>query len=138
PCSACSKIFVGDIYGDHAVSCAGIKHRHNVVRDTLIDIYYRSGISIGKEVDIELDGRVSSSLTQTGMVDFGPGRILINAAQRKHNKYMDKCASIKYEFLQFLFSSLGELEANAVALLKRIQKFSMILNIGARAAAHIF
>ncbi|GKE26739.1 hypothetical protein Tco_1442123 [Tanacetum coccineum] len=48
-------VFVGDIYGDHDVSCAdviGIKHRHNVVRDTLVDICYRSGISVGKEVDI--------------------------------------------------------------------------------------
>ncbi|GKF04000.1 hypothetical protein Tco_0034668 [Tanacetum coccineum] len=59
PCSACSKVFVGDIYGDHVVSCAGIigiKHRHNVLRDTLVDICYRSRISAGKEVDIGLDG----------------------------------------------------------------------------------
>ncbi|GJX33730.1 hypothetical protein Tco_0245287 [Tanacetum coccineum] len=51
----------GDIYGDHVVSCAGIvgiKHRHNVVRDTLVDIFFRSRISTGKEVDIGLsDGR---------------------------------------------------------------------------------
>ena len=41
PCSACSRVFPGDIFGDHAVSCAGIvgiKHRHNVVRDTLVDV----------------------------------------------------------------------------------------------------
>ncbi|GKC73920.1 hypothetical protein Tco_1119803 [Tanacetum coccineum] len=59
PCSACSKVFTWDIYGDHAVSCAsiiGIKHRHNVVRDTLADICFRSGISAGKEVDIGLGG----------------------------------------------------------------------------------
>ncbi|GJZ53301.1 hypothetical protein Tco_0608186 [Tanacetum coccineum] len=46
----------GDVYGDHAVSCAGvigIKHRRNIVRDTLIDICSRSGISAGKEVDID-------------------------------------------------------------------------------------
>ncbi|GKF29347.1 hypothetical protein Tco_0095689, partial [Tanacetum coccineum] len=57
PCSACSKVFTGDIYGDHVVSCVGIigiKHRHNVVRDTLVDICFRSGISAGKEVDIDL------------------------------------------------------------------------------------
>ncbi|GKB47490.1 hypothetical protein Tco_0898243 [Tanacetum coccineum] len=49
----------GDVYGDHAVSCAGvigIKHRHNAVRDTLVDICFRSGISAGKEVDIGLSG----------------------------------------------------------------------------------
>ncbi|GJS63275.1 hypothetical protein Tco_0677839 [Tanacetum coccineum] len=90
-------VFAGDIYGDHVVSCAmiiGIKHRHNVVRDTLVDICYRSGISAGKEIDIGLDG----------------GR----------------------------HKPLRELEANAVTLLKRIRKFSMTEDIGARAAAHIF
>ncbi|GKD29086.1 hypothetical protein Tco_1239864 [Tanacetum coccineum] len=57
--NACSRVFIEDIYGDHAISCAGIigiKHRHNMVRDTLVDICFRSGISAGKEVDIGLDG----------------------------------------------------------------------------------
>ncbi|GJW38379.1 hypothetical protein Tco_0064224 [Tanacetum coccineum] len=167
PCLACSRVFAGDIYGDHVVSCAGIigiKHRHNVVRDTLVDICYRSGISAGKEVDIGLDGgrdkplrpadillyswdggldvcvdlTGSSPLTQTGMVDFVPGRAVIDAAQRKRGKYMDRCAAIGYGFLPFSFSSLGELEADAVILLKRIRKFSITQDIGARAAIHIF
>nr|GEZ16783.1 hypothetical protein [Tanacetum cinerariifolium] len=119
----CSRVFSGDVYGDHDVSCAriiGIKHRHNVVRDTLVDICYRSGISSGKEVDIELDvGRDkplrppdmllyswdggldvcvdltgSSPLKQNGMVDFIPGQAVIDAAQRKRDKYMAKCAAI--------------------------------------------
>ncbi|GJT84806.1 hypothetical protein Tco_1066523 [Tanacetum coccineum] len=167
PCSACSKVFIGDVYGDHAVSGAGvigIKHRHNAVRDTLVDICFRSGISAGKEVDIGLSGdgdkalrpadillyswdggldvcvdlTGSSPLTRTGMTDFAPGRAVIDAAQRKRGKYLDKCAAIGYGFLPFSFSSLGELEANAVTLLKRIRKFSMVQDIGARAAIHIF
>ncbi|GJU20705.1 hypothetical protein Tco_1154047 [Tanacetum coccineum] len=167
PCSACSKVFTGDIYGDHAVSCAGIigiKHRHNVVRDTLVDICFRSGISAGKEVDIGLGGGCdkplrpadmllyswdkgldvcvdltgSSPLTQTGMVDFVPGRAVIDAAHRKRVKYEAKCANIGYGFLPFSFSSLGELEKDAVTLLKRIRKFSVTQDIGARAAIHIF
>ncbi|GKE81726.1 hypothetical protein Tco_1551726, partial [Tanacetum coccineum] len=76
--NACSRVFAGEIYGDHVVSCAGIigiKHRHNVVRDTLVDICYHSGILA------DLTG--SSHLTQTGMVDFVPGRAVIDAAQRK-------------------------------------------------------
>ncbi|GJR01946.1 hypothetical protein Tco_0524930 [Tanacetum coccineum] len=126
-CSACSRVFMGDIYGDHAVSCAGIvgiKHRHNVVRDTLVDICYRSGISSGKEVDIGLGGGSdkslrpadvllylwdvgrdvcvdltgSSLLTQTGMVDFVPGRAVTKAAQRKRVKYEAKCADTGYGF----------------------------------------
>ncbi|GJW18223.1 hypothetical protein Tco_0025659 [Tanacetum coccineum] len=59
---ACSKVFTGDVYGDHAVSCAGVigvKHRHNTVRDTFIDIYSRSGILAGKEVDIDANEEVT-------------------------------------------------------------------------------
>ncbi|GKE60891.1 hypothetical protein Tco_1511258 [Tanacetum coccineum] len=152
----------GSNFWDHDVSCAGIigiKHRHNAVRDTLVDICFRSGISAGKEVDIGLGGGYdkalrpvdillyswdggldvcvdltrSSPLTHIGMVDFVPGRAVIDVAQRKHGKYMAKCAAIGYEFLPFSFSSLGELEADAVTLLKQIQKFSMTQDIGARA-----
>ncbi|GKB65596.1 hypothetical protein Tco_0921782, partial [Tanacetum coccineum] len=132
----CSRVFARDIYGDHAVSCAGIigiKHRHDIVRDTLIDICYRSGILAGKEVGIG-----SSNLRQTGMADFVPGRVVIEAAQRKRGKYMDKCAAIGYGFLPFSFSSLGELEADAVILMKRIRKFSVTQDTGIRVAVHIF
>ncbi|GKA45869.1 putative reverse transcriptase domain-containing protein, partial [Tanacetum coccineum] len=140
PCSTCSKVFTGDVYGDHAVSCAGvigIKHRHNAVRDTLVDICFRSGISVGKEVDIGLGGGCdkalrpadmllysweggldvcvdltgSSPLTQTGMTDFVPGRAVIDVAQPKRD---------------------------AVTLQKRVRKFSMAQDIRARAAVHIF
>ncbi|GJS27314.1 hypothetical protein Tco_0487934 [Tanacetum coccineum] len=167
PCSACSKVFTGDIYGDHAVSCAGIigiKHQHNAVRDTLVDICFRSGISAGKEVDIGLGGGCDKTLrpadvllyswdggldvcvdltgsfplTHTGMADFVPDRVIFDAVQRKRGKYMTKCADIGYGFLPFSFSSLGELEADAVTLLKWIQKFSIAQDIRARAAIHIF
>ncbi|GKB04207.1 hypothetical protein Tco_0832350 [Tanacetum coccineum] len=130
-CSACSKVFTGDTYGDHVVSCAGIigiKHRHNVVCDTLVDICFRLGISVGKEVDIGLGGGCdkalcpadmllyswdggldvcvdligSSPFTQTVMADFVPGRAVIDVAQRKRGKYMAKCAAIGYGFFPFL------------------------------------
>ncbi|GKF03500.1 hypothetical protein Tco_0030423, partial [Tanacetum coccineum] len=80
----------------------------------------------------------SSPLTQTGMVDFVPGRAVLVAAQRKRAKYETKCADIGYGFLPFSFSSFGELEKDAVTLLKRIRKFSVAQDIGARAAIHIF
>nr|GEW44919.1 hypothetical protein [Tanacetum cinerariifolium] len=160
PCSVCSRVFARDIYGNHVVLCAGIigiKHHYNVVRDTLLDICYRSGISAGKEVDIGLDGgrdkplrladmllyswdggldvcvdlTGSLPLTQTGMVDFVPGLAVIDAAQCKRDKYIDKCVDIRYGFLSFSFSSLGELEVDTVTLLKRIRKFSMTQDIGA-------
>nr|GEY13621.1 hypothetical protein [Tanacetum cinerariifolium] len=167
PSSACSKVFTRDVYGVPAVSCVGIigiKHRHNTVRDTLVDICFRSGISAGKEVDIGLSGdgdkalrpadillyswdrglevcvdlTGSSPLTQRGMADFAPGRAVTDDAHHKRGKYMAKCAAIGYGFLPFSFSSLGELETDVVTLLKRIRKFSMAQDIGARASIHIF
>ncbi|GKF23951.1 hypothetical protein Tco_0076273, partial [Tanacetum coccineum] len=72
------------------------------------------------------------------MADFVLGRAVIDAAQRKRGKYMAKCAAIGYGFLPFSFSSLGELEADAVTLLKRIRKFSLAQDIEARAGVHIF
>ncbi|GJY91648.1 hypothetical protein Tco_0507430 [Tanacetum coccineum] len=60
----------------------------------------------------------------TRMVDFVPGRAVIDATHRKRVKYEAKCANIGYGFLPFSFSSLGELEKDAVNLLKRIRSFS--------------
>nr|GEW92298.1 hypothetical protein [Tanacetum cinerariifolium] len=103
----CSKFFAGDTYGDHVVSCAdiiGIKHMNNVVRDTLVDICFRSGISAGIEVDVGFGGGCdkalrpadillyswdrgldvyvdltgSSPLTRTGMADFVSGRAILS------------------------------------------------------------
>ncbi|GKD77186.1 hypothetical protein Tco_1339807 [Tanacetum coccineum] len=147
-----------------AVLISGLGHRHNVVRDTLVDICFRSGISAGKEVDIGLgrgcdkplrpadmllyswdegldmcvDLTGSSPLTQTGMVDFVPGRAVIDATHRKRVKYEANCANIGYGFLPFSFSSLEEIEKDAVNLLKRIRKFSVTQDIGARVAIYIF
>ncbi|GJR07221.1 hypothetical protein Tco_0530205 [Tanacetum coccineum] len=90
----------------------------------------------GLDVCVDLTG--SSPLTQTKMVDFVPGRAVIIAAQRKRGKYMDMCVAIGYGFLPFYFSSLGELVADAITLLKRIRKFSITQDIGARADIHIF
>ncbi|GKA14510.1 hypothetical protein Tco_0694156, partial [Tanacetum coccineum] len=73
----------------------------------------------------------SLPLTQTGMIDFLPRRAVTEATQRKHEKYKAKCAKIGYGFLPFSFSSFGELERDAITLLKRIQKFSMTQDIWA-------
>ena len=167
PCSSCSRVSDGDVFGDHAVSCAGmvgVKHQHNIVRDTLLDICYRSGISARKEVDVRLtggdDGALrpadvllyswdrgldvcidltgSSPLTQSGLSDFVPGRVVAVAAQRKRDKYEAHCKAIGYGFLPFSFSSLGELDKDVVALLKRVQAFARTQDIGARTVAHIY
>ncbi|GKE51477.1 hypothetical protein Tco_1486633 [Tanacetum coccineum] len=90
----------------------------------------------GQDVCMDLTG--SSPLTQTGMIDFAPGQAVTDAAHLKRGKYMAKCAAVGYGFLPFFFSSLGELETDAVTLLRRIRKFFMAQDIGARAAIQIF
>ncbi|GKE06160.1 hypothetical protein Tco_1398178 [Tanacetum coccineum] len=121
----CSLIFCSEtvlsllqgLYEDHAVSCAGIvgiKHRHNVVRDTLVDICYRSGISYGNEVDNYYNSRslATAIFSHVLLYSWDCGR--------------DVCVD------------LTELEKDAVTLLKRIRKFSVAQDIEARAAIHIF
>nr|GEV33396.1 hypothetical protein [Tanacetum cinerariifolium] len=133
-----SNIFTGDVYGDHAVSCAGvigIKHRHNAVRDTLVDICFRAGISAGKEVNIGLSGDDDKALRHADMLLICGTKGLMC---RKRGKYMAKCAAMGYGFLLFSFFSLGELKTYAVTLLRWIRKFSMAQDIGVRAAIHIF
>ncbi|GKA54021.1 hypothetical protein Tco_0752970, partial [Tanacetum coccineum] len=69
--NACFRVFAGDIYGDIAVLCAGIvgiKHQHNLVCNTLIDICFRSEISAGKEVDIGLGGGQDKPLRPADML----------------------------------------------------------------------
>ncbi|GJX52969.1 hypothetical protein Tco_0281338 [Tanacetum coccineum] len=90
----------------------------------------------GLDVCVDLTG--SSPLTQNGMIDFAPGQAVIVAAQRKCAKYKAKCEDIGYSFLPFSFSSFRELEKDAVTLLKRIRRFFVTQDIGARAAGHIF
>nr|GFC44733.1 hypothetical protein [Tanacetum cinerariifolium] len=80
----------------------------------------------------------SSSLTQTGLTGFLAGREVVDAAHRKRVKYEAKCADIGYGFLPFSFFSFEELEKDEVNLLKRIRKFSVTQDIGARAYVYIF
>ncbi|GJR89738.1 hypothetical protein Tco_0213749 [Tanacetum coccineum] len=132
-------VFIEDIYGDQLYHTGkevdiGLDGGHDKkLRPADMLLYSWDG---GLDVCVDLTG--SSPLTQTGMSDFAPGRAVTDAAQRKRGKYMTKCADIGYGFLPFSFSSFGELEKDAVTLLKRVRNFSMAQDIGARAASHIF
>ncbi|GKE47849.1 hypothetical protein Tco_1479107 [Tanacetum coccineum] len=93
----------------------------------LTSVISQDHTSAGKEVDIGLDGGVTNPYVQRicyfthGMENL----MLIDAAQRKRVKYMAKCVAIGYGFLPFSFSFLGELEEDAITLLKWIRKFPM-------------
>ena len=44
-----------DKWGDHTVHCSyeiGVKYRHNLVRDMLVDICCKAGISVRKEAQM--------------------------------------------------------------------------------------
>ncbi|GJU26944.1 hypothetical protein Tco_1165565 [Tanacetum coccineum] len=113
PCSACSKVFMRDIYGDHVSGILAGKEvdiglgegYDKPLRHAVMLLY---SCEEGLDVYVNLTG--SSPLTQTGMVDFVPGRAVIDTIYQK----------------------------DAVTLLKRIQKFSMTQDIRGRAAVHIF
>nr|GEV40175.1 hypothetical protein [Tanacetum cinerariifolium] len=77
-------------------------------------------------LDVCVDLTKSSHLTQIGIVDFVPDRAIIDVAQRKSGKYMDRCAAIGYGFLPFSFSSLEELEADARKRCKYMAKCAAI------------
>nr|GFB00164.1 hypothetical protein [Tanacetum cinerariifolium] len=71
PCLACLRVFAEDIYGDHAVSCAGsngIKHCHNILRDTPVDVCFRLRISADKKVDIWMGGGGDKPLRSADML----------------------------------------------------------------------
>ncbi|GJU86131.1 hypothetical protein Tco_1293677 [Tanacetum coccineum] len=103
-----------------------------------IHIFNRINFSIAKGVggsayrglDVCVDLAGSLPLTQTGLTDFLPGRAVVDAAHHKRVKYEAKCADIGYGFLPFPFSSFGELEKDAVTLLKRLRKFTVAQDIG--------
>ncbi|GJV83226.1 hypothetical protein Tco_1523124 [Tanacetum coccineum] len=88
-CLACSKVFTGDVYGDHVVSCAGISAGKEVdirldggcdkaLRPADMLLYSWDG---GLDVCVDLTG--SSPLTRTGMADFVPGRAAIDVHKCK-------------------------------------------------------
>ncbi|GKD08356.1 hypothetical protein Tco_1188041 [Tanacetum coccineum] len=104
---SCAQLALGSLRGIfmetmmYRAGIVGIKHRHNNVRDTLVDVFFQFVISAGKGVNIGLGrGRDkplrladmllyswdrglnvgSSPLTQTGMINFAPGWAVIEAA----------------------------------------------------------
>nr|GEV95786.1 hypothetical protein [Tanacetum cinerariifolium] len=105
-----------------ASKTVGAEEGVRLLEGVVLSLRRRIGQLAGKEVDIGLDGGRDKPLrpadmllyscdgglplTQTEMVDFVPGRAVIDAAQSKCDKYMDVCVAIGYGFLPFSFSYL--------------------------------
>ncbi|GKF25743.1 hypothetical protein Tco_0081637, partial [Tanacetum coccineum] len=119
-------------YGDHVVLCAGIigiRHRHDIVRNTLVDICFRSRISVGKEVDIRLCGGQDKSLR--------PADMLLYTRDKGIDVYVDLTGSSPLTQTGIVDFVSG-CAKDAVTLLKRIRRISMTHDIEACATDHIY
>lgn len=147
-CSVCGKPM--DIYADHAVHCAsevGLKFRHDMARDGIIDIFHKAGMPSRKEVSLGLrstdakdlkpadifihnweDGKDVcfdvtgvSPFTTASTRSFTPGHAINDVVSRKCHKYLDTCAALGYGFKALAFFTLGELGEDLVLLLRRLR-----------------
>ena len=138
-----------DKWEDHAVHCAseiGVKFRHNLVWDMLVDICCNAGISIRKEAplgfysevrkdlrpadillfnwlhgkDACLDVTGGSPFAGTKVTSWAPGASLANAVERNKKKYTSKSEENGYKFISFAFSTFGRLGEDALDLLARV------------------
>ncbi|GKE86221.1 hypothetical protein Tco_1559963 [Tanacetum coccineum] len=129
-----------DQWGAHAVDCSsevGVKFRHNLEDGKDLrpaDLLLFNWLQ-GK--DACLDVTCISPFAGMGASSWAPGVALHTAVEEEKEEYEAKCATIRYGFLSFSFSSLGELEKDTVTLLKRIRKFFMNQDIGTRAIVHL-
>ncbi|GKB08526.1 hypothetical protein Tco_0836838 [Tanacetum coccineum] len=156
-----------DQWGDHAVHCSsevGVKFRHNLVHDILVDICSKVGIMVRKEApigflsedgrdlppadlllfnwiqgkDVCLDVTCISPFTGTGVNSWAPGVALHNAVEKKKRKYATKCADNGYKFIPFAFSTFGEFDKDALDTLSRIRSLSISHSNNVKSGAFIF
>ncbi|GJY13751.1 hypothetical protein Tco_0383060 [Tanacetum coccineum] len=156
-----------DQWGDHAVHCSsevGVKFRHNLVRDILVDICSKVGIMVRKEApmgflsddgkdlrpadlllfnwlqgkDACLDVTCISPFAGMGASSWAPGVALHNAVEKKKRKYASICEENGYKFIPFAFSTFGEFDTEALGTLSRIKSISISHSNNAKSGAFIF
>ncbi|GJX02382.1 hypothetical protein Tco_0186295 [Tanacetum coccineum] len=156
-----------DQWGDHAVHCSsevGVKFRHNLVRDILVDICSKVGIMVRKEApmgflsgdgkdlrpadlllfnwlqgkDACLDVTCISPFAGMGATSCAPGVALHNAVEKKKKKYGSVCEENGYKFIPFAFSTFGEFDTDALDTLSRIKSISISHSNNAKSGVFIF
>ena len=141
-----------------------MKFRHNLVRDMLVDVCCKAGVSVHKEAPLRFYSEAGKNLRPTdillfnwlqgkdacvdvtrdtpfagtGVTSWAPGVSLANAAERKRKKYVAKCEENGYKFISFAFSTFGELGKDALELLARIGSFSVSHSGSSKSRAYIF
>nr|GEW00056.1 putative reverse transcriptase domain-containing protein [Tanacetum cinerariifolium] len=156
-----------DQWGDHAVHCSsevGVKFRHNLMYDILVDICSEVGIIVRKEdpigflsedgkdlrpadlllfnwlqgKDACLDVTDISPFAGTGVNSWAPGLALHNAVEKKRRKYASICADNGYKFIPFSFSTLGEFDKDVLDTLSCIKFLSTSHSNNVKSGAFIF
>ncbi|GKB22008.1 hypothetical protein Tco_0855931 [Tanacetum coccineum] len=156
-----------DQWGDHAVHCSsevGVKFRHNLVRDILVDICSKVGIMVRKEApmgflsgdgkdlrpadlllfnwlqgkDACLDVTCISPFAGMGATSCAPRVALHNAVEKKKKKYGSVCEENGYKFIPFAFSTFGEFDTDALDTLSRIKSISISHSNNAKSGVFIF
>ncbi|GJS54136.1 putative reverse transcriptase domain-containing protein [Tanacetum coccineum] len=156
-----------DQWGDHAVHCSsevGVKFRHNLVRDILVDICSKVGIMVRKEApmgflsgdgkdlrpadlllfnwlqgkDACLDVTCISPFAGMGATSCAPRVALHNAVEKKKKKYGSVCEENRYKFIPFAFSTFEEFDTDALDTLSRIKSISISHSNNAKSGVFIF
>ncbi|KAL8110192.1 hypothetical protein AgCh_026056 [Apium graveolens] len=165
-CPSCN-VHRMDRWGDDAVHCSsdvGVKFRHNLVRDILVDICSKVSIPVRKEAplgflsnagqelrpadlllfnwsqgkDACLDVTGISPFAGGGVSSWAPGVALLNAVEKKKRKYSRICVDHGYSFIPFAFSTFGELDTEALDVLSLLKTFSIILSNNAKSGVFPF
>ena len=165
-CPSCN-VYRMDQWGDHAVHCSsdvGVKFRHNLVRDILVDICSKVGIMVRKEApmgflsedgkelrpadlllfnwlqgkDACLDVTGISPFAGVGATSWSPGIALHNAVEKKKRKYASKCEDNGYKFIPFAFSTFGEFDTEALDTLSRIKSIAISHSNNVKSGVFIF
>ncbi|KAJ0559146.1 putative exostosin [Helianthus annuus] len=152
-CPVCRKASL-DKYGEHVLHCRellGFKYRYDFVRNALMDILRRAGISAKKEAPVNFltdpaEGRSTlrpadvlvfcweggkhacvdltsvSPLVGFRKNGFVAGQAVLKAESKKVEKYAKACEDNQHAFLPLVFDTFGPLAPEAVWFLARVQR----------------
>nr|GEY10506.1 beta-myrcene synthase [Tanacetum cinerariifolium] len=134
-CLSCS-VHRMDRWGDHDVHCSskvGVKFRHNLVRDILVDICSKVGI-----MDACLDVTCISPFAGIGATSWAHGVALNNVMEKKKRKYASICEENGYKFIPFAFFLFEEFDTEALDTLSHIKSITISQSNNAKSGAFIF
>nr|GEX68830.1 hypothetical protein [Tanacetum cinerariifolium] len=124
--------------GDHTVHCSsevGVKLRHNLVHDILVEICSKVKI-MDKDACLDVTG--ISPFAGMRASSWPPEVALNIVVEKKNRKYASICADNGYKFIPFAFSTFGEFDKDALDTLSRISSLSICHSNNVKSGTFIF